>query len=90
MSSAAVARELSWRQGILVFDGDTLPAVIADMSRYTDVQVEIADPRLRDLKIAGYFDAGDLDAMLQVLQLSFGVHIERLDSKHVRLTTAQG
>ena len=90
MSSAAVARELSWRQGILVFDGDTLPAVIADMSRYTDVQVEIADPRLRDLKIAGYFDAGDLDAMLQVLQLSFGVHIERLDPKHVRLTTAQG
>lgn len=89
ISSRDVARELSWRQGILVFDGEPLPAVIADVSRYTDVDIEIADPRLRDLKIAGYFDAGDVEAMLEALRLSFGVNVERLDAKHVRLTAAQ-
>jgi len=89
ISSRDVARELAWRQGILVFDGEPLAAVIADVSRYTDMDIEIADPRLRDLKIAGYFDAGDVDAMLEALRLGFGVNVERLDAKHVRLTAAQ-
>jgi transmembrane sensor len=89
MDSQAVARELSWRQGILVFDGEPLPNVISDVSRYTDVQIEIADPKLRTLKIAGYFDAGDVDPMLDALESGFGVHVERLGPKRVRLTSGR-
>jgi transmembrane sensor len=90
VSSQQIARELSWRQGVLVFDGQTLPKVIEDVGRYTDVQIEIADPSLRALKVGGYFDAGDVSAMLEALQSGFGVHVEWLDAKHVRLSSAKG
>ncbi len=83
-----VSRKLAWRQGMLVFNGDDLASVVADVSRYTDVQIEIADPALKSLKIGGYFKVGEVDPMLEALDSSFGVHVERLDRKHVRLTAA--
>jgi transmembrane sensor len=88
VTSQVVARELSWRQGILVFDGEPLPTVVSNISRYTDVKIEMADPKLRQIKVAGYFDAGDVDPMLEALQSGFGVRVERLGPKRVRLTVA--
>lgn len=82
------SRKLAWRQGMLVFNGENLPSVVQDVSRYTDVHIEIADPTLRDLKVGGYFKVGEVDSMLEALESSFGVHVERVDSKHVRLTAA--
>jgi transmembrane sensor len=79
-------RKLAWRQGMLVFTGESLPSVVADVSRYTDVQIEIADPGLNDLKVGGYFKVGEVEPMLEALEGSFGVRVERLDAKHVRLS----
>ena len=89
MTSAVVARELSWRQGLLVFDGQPLAQVVADVSRYTDVQIEIGDPSLQEIKVAGYFDAGDVDPMLEALHSGFGVEVQRLGPKRVRLTASR-
>ncbi len=83
-----VSRKLAWRQGMLVFNGENLPSVVADVSRYTDVRIEIADPALNSLKIGGYFKVGEVDPMLEALESGFGVHVERLDDKHVRLSGA--
>ena len=79
-------RKLAWRQGMLVFTGESLPSVVADVSRYTDVQIEIADPELNNLKVGGYFKVGEVEPMLEALEGSFGVRVERLDAKHVRLS----
>lgn len=83
-----VARRLAWRQGVLDFSGETLPEAVADVSRYTDVQIEIADPRLDDVRIGGYFKIGEVEPMLQALEVSFGVKVDRLDARHIRLTVA--
>jgi len=79
-------RRLAWRQGMLVFTGDDLSEVIADVSRYTDVYIEIADPQLNHLKVGGYFKVGEVEPMLEALESGFGVRVERLDAKHVRLS----
>lgn len=81
-------RKLAWRQGMLVFNGESLPSVVQDVSRYTDVKIEITDPALKDLKVGGYFKVGEVDSMLEALETSFGVHVERVDSKHVRLSAS--
>ena len=83
-----VSRKLAWRQGMLVFNGESLPSVVADVSRYTDVRIEIVDPSLNTLKVGGYFKVGEVDPMLEALESGFGVHVERLDDKHVRLSAA--
>ena len=88
LAAPEVTRKLAWRQGMLVFNGETLPNVVADVSRYTDVQIEIADPTLNNLKVGGYFKVGEIDPMLEALESGFGVRVERLDDKHVRLSAA--
>ena len=86
LAAPEVTRKLAWRQGMLVFTGESLPSVVADVSRYTDVQIEIADPGLNNLKVGGYFKVGEVEPMLEALEGSFGVRVERLDAKHVRLS----
>lgn len=82
-------RELAWRDGMLVFDGDSLESVIAEVSRYTPVEIVIADPTLRELKIGGYFRTGDTDILLSTLESSFAVEVDyiRPDLVYIRRAT---
>jgi transmembrane sensor len=88
LSASETARRLSWRQGTLVFEGERLQDVVDEVSRYTLVKIAIPDPELRSLRIAGYFNAGDVEPMFEALQAGFGVRVERIDAKHVRLERA--
>ena len=81
-------RQLSWRDGMLVFDGDTLESVIAEVSRYTPVEIVIADPALRELKIGGYFRTGDTDVLLDTLSSSFDVEADYIRPELVYLHRA--
>ena len=81
-------RKLAWRSGYLVFVGDPLIEVIAEMSRYTTININIPDPALQQLRVGGRFKVGELDAMFDVLQTSFGIHVSHLDSQHIQLQSA--
>ena len=78
-------RQLAWRNGMLVFEGDSLESVIAEVSRYTPVEIVIADPTLRELKISGYFRTGDTDVLLNTLESSFAVNVDHIRSELVYL-----
>ena len=83
-----VTRRMAWRQGMLAFEGEPLSEVVAEVSRYTNMEIEIADPALKSLKVVGYFNVGEVEPMLEALEASFGVRVERPDGSHVRLTKA--
>lgn len=85
VSDSALSAELSWRQGNLIFRGETLSAAIAEVSRYTPVRIEIADEGLKDLRIGGLFKAGDVDGLLATLKENFNIDSERLDAERVLL-----
>ncbi|MGH8209876.1 MAG: FecR family protein [Steroidobacteraceae bacterium] len=51
------ARATSWLTGKLVFDGERLIDVVAEMNRYSHERLEIADPALNARKVSGVFDA---------------------------------
>ncbi|HEX6865917.1 MAG TPA: FecR family protein [Caulobacteraceae bacterium] len=48
-------RATSWRRGQVIFRDDTVAAAVAEMNRYSDTQLVIADPRIASLKISGVF-----------------------------------
>lgn len=75
---AILERQLSWREGMLIFDGDPLESVIAEVGRYTSVEIVIADPSLRNLKIGGYFRTGDTEVLLATLASNFGVEADHI------------
>lgn len=81
-------RRLSWRNGMLAFAGEPLGYVVADVSRYTQTVIEIEDDALRTLPVAGYFKAGEVEAMFEALELMGGVEVERVNETTVRLKQA--
>ena len=80
-----LARTLSWRTGYLVFSGDPLIDVVNEINRYTPVSVEIGDLELQQLRVGGRFKVGELNAMLDVLETSFGIQVNRLDGQRIQL-----
>ena len=88
VSDAELGRKLAWRQGQLIYSGQPLTEVLADISRYTDIQIELADPGLRNLPVGGAFSVNQTDAIFAALENNFGVHAEWTDARHVRLTSA--
>ncbi len=80
-------RKLAWRQGVLAYSNDPLFKVIADISRYTNITIEIADPSLRTLPIAGYFRVGEVEALFDSLEITFGLEVKRINKNYIRLST---
>lgn len=88
MSDEALDRKLLWRGGFIAFAGEPLGTVVADVSRYTDVVIEIDDPELEQLPIGGYFKVGEVEGMFEALEGSFGVNVERVSPTRVKLSQA--
>lgn len=81
-------RKLSWRNGILIFQNETLAQVVEEISRYTDVRITVADSDLRDLRVAGRFGVGQTEALFEVLEAGFGVVVTREAGGAVVLNSA--
>lgn len=80
-----LARKLSWLEGKLVFAGESLDEVVQEVSRHTPIKIEVADPELKTLRIGGQFQAGETDALFDVLESGFGIKITRVSKRHVQL-----
>ncbi len=87
VEQAQLERDLSWREGMLIFDREPLEQVVAEVSRYTPVKIVITDPKLRQLEFGGYFPTGDTEALLNTLEGSFGIRVDRADPGVIYLRT---
>jgi transmembrane sensor len=87
VSNADMGRKLAWRQGQLIYTGQPLGQVLADISRYSDIKIELADPALENLPVGGAFRTDQIAAIFAALESNFGVHAEWIDSQHVRFTS---
>lgn len=53
---------MAWRHGRLGFDNETLAAAVAEMNRYGQKPLVIADPAIANWRVSGLFGAGDGEA----------------------------
>ena len=89
ISKKELKRRQSWRNGLLVFSGEPLEYVVNEISRYTTVSIEIADPQVRLMAIGGRFRVGDVDGMFNALEANFGLRVNRLAYNRVQLSPAK-
>lgn len=61
-SAEPIERALSWRDGQLIFDGDSVAEAAEQFNRYNAVKIEIASPDLRDEKMIGRFRTNEPQA----------------------------
>jgi transmembrane sensor len=89
VSDADMKRKLAWRQGELIYTGQPLGEVLADIGRYSDIKIELADPALENLPVGGAFRADQIEAIFAALENNFGLSAEWIDSQHVRFTSGR-
>ena len=71
--------KLSWREGNLIFRGESLEEAIAEISRYTSVEFIFTDEKLKKIRVAGLFKAGDVNGLLETLRDNFNISSQRVE-----------
>ena len=82
-------RKLLWRNGLIRFAGAPLEEVVAEISRYTALNIVIREPELKALRIGGLFKVGETQKMLDVLESGFGVYAHPVDGNTIYLSVTK-
>lgn len=84
-----LAALVSWQQGKLIFNGETLADAMLQVSRYADVEFKIDDPALAATPVVGLFRNNDLKGVLFALQENFSVQHQWLNNHTILLSAAE-
>ena len=87
VSSEDIEVKLSWREGSLIFRGEPLEEALTEVERYTTVEFVFMDEALKRRSVSGRYRAGDVDALLTVLQINFDISYEYSDDGRVLLSS---
>ena len=69
----SIEKKLAWQKGMIVFEGETLEQVVEEISRYTTKTFIISDREARYIRVGGYFEIGDINKMLDILEHGFSI-----------------
>jgi transmembrane sensor len=81
-----VTNRHAWKNGMLIFEGNSLSQVVDEITRYTDMKIVISDPEMQDLQIGGTFKVGETDAFLDAMTLGFNLDVQRVSGNTVYLS----
>lgn len=80
---------VSWQQGKLIFNGETLAEAMLQVSRYSHVEFTIDDPALAAIPVVGLFRNDDLKGVLFALQENFAVQHVWLNNHTIALRASE-
>jgi transmembrane sensor len=69
VARADTALEPAWLSGWLKFENEPLGQVVAELARYSDTKIVLADQQLASMPVSGRFKADDLDAFLKAVKV---------------------
>jgi len=78
--------QLAWQRGMIVFQGEPLEDVLAEVGRYTTVDFSVADDAIRSVRVGGYFRVGDVDGLLLALRENFQIDSQPIGNDEILLT----
>jgi len=71
-----VAAATAWQKRQMLFKGQPLSTVLEELGRYHDVTLQIADQRLRGLKVSGSFPSDNLPLALATMRSALPIKTE--------------
>ncbi|NNE36141.1 MAG: transmembrane sensor [Rhodothermales bacterium] len=87
IESDEIAVKLSWREGNLIFRGESLEEAVTEVGRYTAVDFVFLDEDAKAVRVAGLFKAGDVEGLLAALRIHFNVTYEWRDDNTILLSS---
>ncbi len=73
LSDVEMTTKMSWQNGLITFNGETLEEVIQEVKRYTELKIEIRDIELKTLQVGGVFKSGDTESVFANLKANFNI-----------------
>lgn len=74
---------LSWQELRFSFEDSRLEDLIADLNRYSQPRIELADPSLRDINVSASFSLDQSDAMLASLAAALSLELVEEDGRRI-------
>lgn len=81
VAAEEIEKSLSWKKRRLDYADAPLSEIIADFNRYNQHKIIVTDARLAGRRFGGTFPAGDYLSLVQLLEKTFGVVVERRDQE---------
>src|SRR3546814_2017856 len=76
------AKAMAWRWGRLLFEDVPLTTAAAEVNHYSkDVQIELADPQLEQLRVSGRYLAGDAELVVAAWEATLPVRARHHDGR---------
>jgi transmembrane sensor len=80
-----IDKEVAWRDGLIIFEDDSLAEATAEVNRYVKAPIVLQDERLRQIRVSGAFRTGETGAFVEALQMSFPVRVVERTSDRIVL-----
>jgi transmembrane sensor len=74
--SQALAGELGWRRGMLVFDNISLSQAVAEFNRYSSEKLVVADRAAAEVPVSATFPTNGVGDFVQLAQAVLGLRVE--------------
>ena len=87
-SSDDIANQLAWQRGELVAEEMPLPELVAQLERYQQTRIIIADPNVARLTVSGVLQLDQPEASLRAIAVSLGLQVTPLSDTSVLLLKA--
>jgi transmembrane sensor len=84
-----VGKFTSWREGRVFFEDLPLGEAVAEMNRYSAIQIKVDDSALSHLHVNGMFRAGEQEAFVAALQDYFLISVTRRGDAEIILAPAR-
>ncbi len=78
LQAEVLRRRLSWREGLISFEGDTLADAAMEFSRYSGVRILIDDPGIAQRRVVGVYSSADPEGFAKAVADSFGLEVEKV------------
>lgn len=85
VEQADLARATSWRDGHLIFHGDRLDQVLAEVNRYRSKPLRLTDPALGELRISGVVNTDATHVFVETITTYYPLRIVGDDRRGVLL-----
>lgn len=83
---ADMDRATGWQDGRLVFRGDSLTQAVAEINRYSERKIVVADHKgLRDIRVSGVFATGSPRSFLEAMEAVHPVKAKQISYDRVEL-----
>lgn len=86
LSENEILAEQAWRKGELIFTGEPLLQVVEKLKRYSQLNIEIVDAELEQLKIGGRFELTQINQWLKSLEHNFGLQVEQVTKNKILIS----